>query len=77
MTAARILALLAVAAALPACAPSRSLPPPFIANEFPPIDPDKGRCIEAEREPGPEGGLRVPRQTVCPTFNDRNANEDT
>lgn len=54
--------------ALTACAPSRGLPPPFIANELPPIEPDKGRCIEIEREPGPDGGLRVPRQTVCPTF---------
>lgn len=64
----RLLGLLALSAVLPACAPSRSLPPPFIANELPPIDPDKGRCIEVEREPGPEGGLRVPRQNVCPTF---------
>lgn len=64
----RVLVLLAAIAALSACAPSRPLPPPFIANELPPIDPDKGRCIEAEREPGPDGGLRVLRQTVCPTF---------
>lgn len=64
----RILCLLAVSAVLSACAPSRGLPPPFIANEVPPIDPDKGRCIEAEREPGPDGGLRIPRQAVCPTF---------
>lgn len=64
----RVLVLLAVSAALSACASSRGLPPPFIANEVPPIDPDKGRCIEAERESGPEGGLRIPRQTVCPTF---------
>lgn len=64
----RVLVLLAVIAALSACASSRSLPPPFIANELPPIDPDKGRCFEAEREPGPDGGLRIPHQTVCPTF---------
>jgi hypothetical protein len=64
----RGLVLLAGLAVLPACAPSRPLPPPFIANELPPIDPDKGRCIEVEREPGPAGGLRIPRQTVCPTF---------
>lgn len=63
-----LVGLMAVSAALTACASSRGLPPPFIANELPPIDPDKGRCIEAEREPGPEGGLRIPRQTVCPTF---------
>jgi len=60
--------LLAVSAALSACAPSRGLPPQFIGNELPPIDPDKGRCIDLEREPGTEGGLRIPRQTVCPTF---------
>lgn len=64
----RVVVLLAAMVALAACASSRSLPPPFIANEFPPIDPDKGRCIELEHEPGPEGGLRIPRQTVCPTF---------
>lgn len=64
----RVLVLLAVSAALSACASSRGLPPPFIANELPPIDSDKGRCIAVEREPGPEGGLRIPRQTVCPTF---------
>lgn len=60
--------LIAASAALSACAPSQSLPPPFIANELLPIDPDKGRCTELEREPGPEGGLRIPRQTVCPAF---------
>lgn len=64
----RGLVLLAGLAVLPACAPSRPLPPPFIANEWPPIDPDKGRCIEVEREPGPDGGLRIPTQAVCPTF---------
>ncbi len=68
MKQARILVLLTAIAVLPACASSRSLPPPFIANEVPPIDPDKGRCIEVEREPGPEGGLRVPPQAVCPMF---------
>jgi len=60
--------LLAAMAALSACAAPRPLPPPFIGNEVPPIDPDKGRCIEVEREPDPEGGLRIPRQAVCPTF---------
>lgn len=60
--------LLAASAVLSACAPFRPLPPPFIGNELPPIDPDKGRCIELEREPGPESGLRIPRQTVCPAF---------
>lgn len=68
MKLARILGLLAASAALSACAPSRPLPPPFNANELPPIDPDKGSCIEIEREPGPEGGLRIQRQTVCHTF---------
>ena len=24
-------------------------------------------CFEIEREPGDEGGLRIPRQTVCPS----------
>ncbi len=60
--------LLAVSAALSACTPSRGLPPPFIGNELPPIDKNKGRCIELEHEPAPEGGLRIPRQTVCPAF---------
>lgn len=65
---ARILGLLVASAIVSACAPSRPLPPPFIANELPPIDPDKGRCIEVEREPGPDGGLQIPPQAVCPTF---------
>jgi hypothetical protein len=60
--------LLAASAVFSACAAPRPLPPQFIGNELPRIDPDKGRCIEVEREPGPEGGLRIPRQTVCPTF---------
>lgn len=64
----RGLVLLVALAVLPACASSRPLPPLFIANELPPIDPDKRRCMELEHEPGPEGGLRIPRQIVCPTF---------
>lgn len=65
----RVLVLIAASAVLAACAASRPLPPQFIGNELPPIDPDKGRCIELEREPSPEGGLRIPRQTVCPIAN--------
>lgn len=76
MKRARVLGLLAASVALSACASSRSLPPPFIANELPKIDPDKGRCFEAEREPGPEGGLRIPRQNVCPTLAPDNTNEE-
>ncbi|MCL4677698.1 MAG: hypothetical protein KJ017_03785 [Alphaproteobacteria bacterium] len=60
--------LLAASAVFSACAAPRPLPSPFIGNELPPIDPDKGRCIEVEREPGPEGGLRIPPQAVCPAF---------
>jgi hypothetical protein len=61
--------LLGASAVLAACAAPRPLPPPFIGNELPPIDKNKGRCIALEREPGPEGGLRIPRQTVCPIAN--------
>ena len=27
---------------------------------------EDGTCFEIEREPGEEGGLRIPHQTVCP-----------
>lgn len=30
-------------------------------------DIDESTCFEIEREPGEEGGLRIPRQTVCPS----------
>lgn len=72
----RVLVLLAAMAAFVACTPSRGLPPPFIANEFPSIDANKGRCVEVEREPDAGGGLRIPRQTVCPTFAPDNTNEE-
>jgi len=73
---ARLLAVALCLLPLSACA-SRPMPPPFIGNEFPKIDPDKGRCFEAEREPGPEGGLRIPRQNVCPTVNTPTTKEDS
>lgn len=65
----RALVVLAVSAALAGCA-ARPLPPAFVGNEFPKIEADQeSRCFEAEREPDAAGGgLRIPRQTVCPTI---------
>ena len=30
-------------------------------------DVQNSSCFEIEREPGVDGGLRIPRQTVCPS----------
>ncbi|MCW5620256.1 MAG: hypothetical protein KIS79_04020 [Burkholderiales bacterium] len=32
------------------------------------IDRHENTCFDIEREPGTQGGLRIPRQTVCPPF---------
>ena len=52
-------------AALAGCA----IPPPASNGEarLRVSDVQNSSCLEIEREPGEEGGLRIPRQTVCPS----------
>jgi len=52
-------------AALAGCA----YPPPASENEarLRVSDVEGSSCFEIEREPGNKGGLRIPRQTVCPS----------
>lgn len=66
MSASPLSALLAIAlcAGLTGCAsaaPASQDEPSLHVSET-----EKSACFELEREPGEQGGLRIPRQTVCP-----------